>query len=399
MSGAKNTRGVVVDYSQLAGKGRNSIVKQNGSHKDVSNAKVNLDVKTKNKVLAMLLEKHEKALEKDRNIFTDMLAKNIDSKSEEFKMAVMECGVIDPEITLNKRVRKQIIGNVKDKITGNVMPVVLEELVDGTKPKKSLKNFSHKPGMAGDGGNALDLSTEVKQDINDSVILGKRETRILRSSTKQKQRKIDSDLEIVDELSGDSDGVKFSKNVKVPRVELSLKTSIDSSEDDLDSDLDRHRVLIMKDNQEQKGIGSVSNKLKRIQKKDSKAKEVRVYRDKENKKEHKEIVDDAPKGKSGKSVKILDEQIKENEQALLQLLEQARKCVESSEASDNDLEVELPTFKSNQRKTNKSSGKDKLKKTINKVRAKLDAENEQSEAHSKRMKLRAKKRSSKKSRR
>ena len=75
-----------------------------------------------------------------------------------------------------------------------------------------------------------------------TVISGKRETRILRSSTKQKQRKIDSDLEIVDELSGDSDGVKFSKNVKVPRVELSLKTSIDSSEDDLDSDLDHHRV-------------------------------------------------------------------------------------------------------------------------------------------------------------
>ena len=115
MSGAKNTRGVVVDYSQLAGKGRHSTVKQNGIQKDVSNSEVNLDVKSKNKALAMPLEKHANVLEQEGNIFTDMLAKNIDSKNEEFKMAAMECEVIDPKIMLNKRVRKQIIGNVRRK--------------------------------------------------------------------------------------------------------------------------------------------------------------------------------------------------------------------------------------------------------------------------------------------
>ena len=91
----------------------------------------------------------------------------------------------------------------------------------------------------------------------------------------------------------------------------------------------------------------------------------------------------APGGKPGKSVKILDDQIKENEQALLHLPEQAHKCVESSESSEDDLEVELPKFKSDQRKVN-SSRKNKLKHTINKVRSKLDAEKEHCEACSKR---------------
>ena len=94
----------------------------------------------------------------------------------------------------------------------------------------------------------------------------------------------------------------------------------------------------------------------------------------------------SPNGKPGKSLKILDDQIKENEQALLHLLEQARKCVESSESSEDDIEVEMPKYKSDQRKV-KSSRKNKLKQTINKVRSKLDVERNCCEAQNKRKKL------------
>ena len=63
--------------------------------------------------------------------------------------------------------------------------------------------------MSGDGGNFLDLSMDNKLDVNGTIISGKKETRTLRSSTKQKQRRIDSDLEIIEELSGDSDSLKL----------------------------------------------------------------------------------------------------------------------------------------------------------------------------------------------
>ena len=79
------------------------------------------------------------------------------------------------------------------------------------------------------------------------------------------------------------------------------------------------------------------------------------------------IEGDTPKGKPGKSVKNLNEQIKENEQALLKLLEQAGRCVESSESSEDD------KYKASQKK--KSLGrKNKLKQTINKVCSKLNEE-------------------------
>ena len=50
------------------------------------------------------------------------------------------------------------------------------------------------------------------------------------------------------------------------------------------------------------------------------------------------------KGKPGKAVGTLYRQIKENEQALMELLEQARKCIETSESSEKS-EVELPLEK------------------------------------------------------
>ena len=81
--------------------------------------------------------------------------------------------------------------------------------------------------MAGDGDNILDLSMESECVTSKSNIAGTKETRTLRSQARKKTAKIDSDLEIVDELSEDSDGIKFDKTHKVPDLELNLnlKTS------------------------------------------------------------------------------------------------------------------------------------------------------------------------------
>ena len=68
-------------------------------------------------------------------------------------MAAMECKSDDEEILINKRVRKQIVGNVKDDRTGSMMPVILEQMVDETKSKKTGRKASHMLGMAGDGTN------------------------------------------------------------------------------------------------------------------------------------------------------------------------------------------------------------------------------------------------------
>ena len=51
--------------------------------------------------------------------------------------------------------------------------------------------------------------------------------------------------------------------------------------------------------------------------------------------DHKTNKSGEKKGKPGKLVNMLDMQIKENEHALMRLLEQARKCVETSESSDD----------------------------------------------------------------
>ena len=107
----------------------------------------------------------------------------------------------------------------------------------------------------------------------------------------------------------------------------------------------------------------------------------------------------AEKGKPGRSIRILDDEIKENEQALLRLLEQARKCVASSESSEDDIEVELPKHRTNAKKE-KLSRKNKLQQTINKVRTKLDAEKDCRDARNKRKKGQPNKKStSKKSKR
>ena len=82
----------------------------------------------------------------DKNVFGKFTANHKKSELWENKTAVMECKSDNNEI--NKRVSKQIVGNIKDDRTSSMMPVLLEQMVDGTKSKKTGRKVSHMTGMA-----------------------------------------------------------------------------------------------------------------------------------------------------------------------------------------------------------------------------------------------------------
>ena len=71
--------------------------------------------------------------------------------------------------------------------------------------------------------------------------------------------KVDSDLKIVAELSGDSDGQKFQMPFpnhakQSVESELDIKTTVESSEDDLDSDIEKRRLVLRSNIPEKKKV-------------------------------------------------------------------------------------------------------------------------------------------------
>ena len=136
------------------------------------------------------------------------------------------------------------------------------------------------PNMAGDGMNPLNLSMEIDEKINKTSVAGKqgKTNRIERQP--KNVPKVDSDLEIVAELSGDSDGLKFQKPLcasgkQTVESDSDIKTTIESSEDDLDSDIERRRLVVMSNIPEKKKIESVAKKLQKTEKNGKKRQEKR----------------------------------------------------------------------------------------------------------------------------
>ena len=103
-----------------------------------------------------------KSQELDRNVFGIFMASQNESKLGKNKMVAMECESDDNEILINKRVRKRIVGNVKDDRTGSMMPVVLEQMVDGTKSKRTGRKVSHMSSMVGD---VVNVECNIKKSL------------------------------------------------------------------------------------------------------------------------------------------------------------------------------------------------------------------------------------------
>ena len=150
MSGDKNTHGHVVDYSILVGKVRSLKDKQNGT--PLKNVKIEMSIEEK---------------------------------------------YATP--TGKKVVRNQIVGNVKDDRTGSMMPVVLEQMVDGTKSKKTGRHVSHMPNMA---------------IVSNANKKNRSQWEVAQTQKGKKMEKNYSDLEIVEEKSGDGSDLEIDQKME-----------------------------------------------------------------------------------------------------------------------------------------------------------------------------------------
>ena len=191
MLGIKNTCRHIVDYTLLASKSSNN--KQNGSQKDETKLEMSVEAKYASPNTRKSNNRGEnisdKSQELDRNMFGKFMASHNESESGKNKMVAMEHKSDDNEILLNKRVRKQIVGNIKDDRTGSMMPVVLEQMVDGTKSKRTGRKVNHMPSMAGDGANILDLSMENINNTEHNVVGKGKKTEPRGVRTKSRQPK------------------------------------------------------------------------------------------------------------------------------------------------------------------------------------------------------------------
>ena len=131
MSGIKNTQGNVVDYSILAGKSKSSSNKQNGGQKEDLKPEMSIEEKYVSPIAKKVKNKGEIATwssqNTERNVFNKFMASIDDTELQQNKMVAMEHEFEDNEVVLNKQIRKQIIGRVRDNRTGSIMPVELEQ--------------------------------------------------------------------------------------------------------------------------------------------------------------------------------------------------------------------------------------------------------------------------------
>ena len=119
----------MVDYTLLAGKGQGSNNKQNGSQKDETKVEMSVEAKYASPNMRKANNRGEtlsgKSKDIERNVLGKFMASHKNSKFGENKMAATKHESDDNEILINKRVRKEIVGNVKDDRTGSTIPVIL----------------------------------------------------------------------------------------------------------------------------------------------------------------------------------------------------------------------------------------------------------------------------------
>ena len=268
MSHQKNTRRHVIDYMLLAGKSKPLVGKQNSMQKENLKSEMPVEEKyaspgvRKTNLRGEISSQNTMLLEK--NTSSQLSSVKESAEVEGNNMVSLEHDNDNNEAIKNKVVHRQILGNVKDNKTGSMMLVVLEQMVDGTKSKMTGKKVSHMPSMVVDGVNVFNLSMDIDNNQN-SIIAGK--TKKTRSQRAQKKivAKVDSDLEILAWLSGDSDGQKFQKSSmgyleQNVDLDMNLKTTVESSEDDLDSDLDKCRIILATNSLEKKRVETVIRK-------------------------------------------------------------------------------------------------------------------------------------------
>ena len=287
---------------------------------------------------------HKPQVKCSRNVFDDVNLESNFGKNSISKMVVIDANDSDNEIIIQKTVQKQYLGQVQDEKTGSMMPVMYQLEFDGTKSKITGSRVSHTPDIGGDG-DAVHGRNLKSNSISDR-----------KKAKRNKLDKIDSDLEIVDEVPGDDE--------LDTKLVLEVDTGIASSDDDLDVDLNNNAEKPQMTNQtvQEKSVPSHKIVIKKC-KKEQKPIDVVVSKN--------EVISDiptlehgVPKGKAGKDHRILSNEIRENEQALLQMLKEV-----------NDLSTESSDSSEIERKRVEKCKKDrKIKRSLKSIKSKLAEE-------------------------
>ena len=256
------------------------------------------------------------------------------------------------------------------------MPMMLQTEVDGTKSKVSGLGLSQ-GNMMGGGDGSIHSRHFVKA-LNKKSVVGAKQKRAM--------EKQDSDLEIIGTISGDEPhGVEFivkKGTVPVGKLELEINTSVNSSDDNLDLD-------IIQTQREPKGIeepvahstklssGLQPRKIVVQKKQKEKVEPINLKVSKCTGSGKREVFSEIPVlqprqkpcGKSGKSNRIISAEVRENEKALLALLEEADNLSSNSGTlSDDDTIVKK--HKINKKKGSIPDSK-RIKYSLEKIKTKL----------------------------
>ena len=376
------TRGNVIDYSILAGKGRNADSKQvpkiqiHESSLEVKNKASSLKKKGKK-----LVEPKDEIKGCGSNNSTDSNDSDCDGTRSiaKNKMAAKTASPVDEEIVFQKHIHKTYIGSVHDSKTGSMMPVLLQTEVDGTKQKVPCAGLDQGNLMgAGDGSSQ---GKKTRKSRNKKSVVGLRQKAV---GTQ------DSDLAIVGTISGDERVNSMSNSVGhyVEKPDLEINTSVNSSDDDLDLDIiQTHRgtlggkkppaahstkvspiahsrkIIIPKKQKDKvepinlkmvKRTGTISGKRQFFL-------EIPVIQTRQK-----------PRGKAGKSNRIISAKVRENEEALLALMEETDKLSSNSDTQLDDDPIVVKQ-KAQKNKIPKVEAK-RIKYSLEKLKSKLAEE-------------------------
>ena len=295
----------------------------------------------------------------------------------------------DDEIIFQKHVKNTYLSSVHDHRMGSMMPVIKQTEIDGTKSKVTSINVGHGNHMG--GGDSTMHNLPVHKSNTSKSVLGKK---------KRAQEKHDSNLEIIERGSNsepDSAASQQFQAVHIEWSELEVDPHIASSDDDLDVDINNNdqRKQVKErppkvHSTKAQAIAGPSRKVV-IQRKPKEKLEPINLKITKHVTNAKEVYSNIPVlqpgqqnpcGKPGKFPRIISAKVRENEEALLAMLEEANNL---SSTTSSDSKTEVLRHKRSKQKEHKAK-KEKVKYSVDQIKRKLLEERSRQESKDKRKK-------------
>ena len=151
MSERVETRGVLLDFNKLAGKGRQVEVR---SVNKIKNSEMSVEekytIQTVKSSKKRGEETHKTQSCKDRNVFENVVISSKFKNSTKSKMVAMDANNSDSEIILQKTVQNQYLGKIHDNKVDSMMLVMFQLEYDGTRSKLTGNHVACTPDIGGD---------------------------------------------------------------------------------------------------------------------------------------------------------------------------------------------------------------------------------------------------------